>query len=458
MGGCCGSQGIATSPSGAYAHSPLTRGQSKGPTRKSGNRSAPEGPHLDQGPSSPKPSPGKSGNRPAPDPKLIKAKSEGKKEKQSDQHTRPANTAKEGSSKDHIKALSAAKSIDDFELMSVLGTGQFGCVKLARHKMSGAACAMKLCHSGRGHQIDKGGAVYESLAGKLLPKIDHRCVIRTYTTFWGGDQIYTCMELADGGDLEKHLRCAGKFSNEEARFYTAQVSLGLDAIHKLGVVLHDLKPDNCLLTKDGQVKLIDFGLAGLAQAGNRKSCTTFGGSPAYMAPEIHDKQPHDGQCDWWSVGVMLWEMLVGSRPNFDDDWDAGTYPSVIGGSAKDLLKALLVEDPSHRISARGGGSAVTQHKFFSGLSMSALAKGSVRPPRAAAGRSALGNAGGKQSGFQAATNAAGGGTRRFTIGESSTTEGIKCTKRREEMKGTVANRKIDVVFEQARKRRSAPGR
>jgi len=286
MGGCCGSNAVvATAESGAYAHSPHARSQPKSVKKHSRTASTKEVKPSDSA-------------KPPKEPKSKEPKSPTSPAKATGPaggHVKDTSNMKPAASKDNSKALAAAATIDEFDLMSVLGTGQFGCVKLARHKLSGAACAMKLCHTGRGHQIDKTGQMYESLAGKLLPKIDHRYVIKTYTTFWGNDQIYTVMDLADGGDLEKHLKCVGKFSSEEAKFYIAQVALGLDAIHKCNIVWHDLKPDNCLLTKNGYVKLIDFGLAGISKQGNRKSCCGGCCSQSPLTASVRGAAPKQSQ-------------------------------------------------------------------------------------------------------------------------------------------------------------------
>merc|ERR1712080_400457 len=110
-----------------------------------------------------------------------------------------------------------------------------------------------------------------------------------------------------------------------------------------------------------------------------------------MAPEVSEKQPHDGLCDWWSFGVMLHEMLLGFRPNFTDDWQTDFHGSLVS-SAKNLLKGLWVIEPGQRISARGGASAVKNTSFFKGVSFEDHMNGRIRPPSTYnPARGALGN-------------------------------------------------------------------
>jgi serine/threonine protein kinase len=186
------------------------------------------------------------------------------------------------------------------------------------------------------------------------------------------------MEFVQGGELFTHIRKTGRFSNETARFYLAQVVLALEALHKRSIIYRDVKPENLMLDSRGYLRLVDFGFSKRVAFKTYTLC----GTPEYVSPEMLLNRGHDRGVDWWAAGILLFEMLAGQPPFIDDD-PMGVYGQIIEGrilfpkyferGARSLIKHLLQPDPSKRYGClRRGASDVREHRFFTGVDWDAL--------------------------------------------------------------------------------------
>jgi RAC serine/threonine-protein kinase len=197
------------------------------------------------------------------------------------------------------------------------------------------------------------------------------------------------MEYVNGGELFFHLSRERQFTEDRTRFYGAEITSAIDYLHKRGIIYRDLKLENLLLDKDGHIKIADFGLCKEdIQWG--KTTKTFCGTPEYLAPEVLEDNDYGRAVDWWGVGVVMYEMMVGRLPFYNRDHDIlfelilmedVRFPKTISSEAKDFLSKLLIKIPADRL---GGGpedaDAVKTHPFFNSINWSDLDKKRVTPP------------------------------------------------------------------------------
>ncbi|CAN8251890.1 unnamed protein product [Cochlearia groenlandica] len=304
-------------------------------------------------------------------------------------------------------------SIEDFEIIKPVSRGAFGRVFLARKRATGDLFAIKVLK--KADMIRK-NAVESILAERnILISIRNPFVVRFFYSFTCRENLYLVMEYLNGGDLFSLLRNLGCLDEDMARIYIAEVVLALEYLHSVNIIHRDLKPDNLLINQDGHIKLTDFGLSkvglinstddlsGDSSLGNSGIFAEDGtrnqnsqgrdsrkkhevvGTPDYLAPEILLGMGHGKTADWWSVGVILFEILVGIPPfnaatpqqifeniiNRDIPWPS--VPDEISYEAYDLMNKLLTENPVQRLGATGAGE-VKQHHFFKDINWDTLAR------------------------------------------------------------------------------------
>uniref|UniRef100_A0A8C3TIZ5 non-specific serine/threonine protein kinase n=1 Tax=Chelydra serpentina TaxID=8475 RepID=A0A8C3TIZ5_CHESE len=265
---------------------------------------------------------------------------------------------------------------EDYEVVKVIGRGAFGEVQLVRHKSSRKVYAMKLLS--KFEMIKRSDSAFFWEERDIMAFANSPWVVQLFYAFQDDRYLYMVMEYMPGGDLV-NLMSNYDVPEKWARFYTAEVVLALDAIHSMGFIHRDVKPDNMLLDKAGHLKLADFGTCMKMNKVGMVRCDTAVGTPDYISPEVLKSQGGDGyygrECDWWSVGVFLYEMLVGDTPFYADSL-VGTYSKImnhknsltfpddndISKDAKNLICAFLT-DREVRL-GRNGVEEIKRHLFF----------------------------------------------------------------------------------------------
>ena len=245
-------------------------------------------------------------------------------------------------------------SLKDFEIGKPLGRGKFGSVYLAREKRSKYIVAIKVLQKS---QLLKAGVEHQLRREiEIQSHLRHRNILRMYGYFYDAKRIYLILEYSPGGELYKRLTAKGRFSEKVSARYISDLSMALQYCHLKHVIHRDIKPENLLIGAYQEVKIADFGWSVHAPTSRRN---TLCGTLDYLPPEMVEGREHDEQVDVWSLGVLLYEFLVGNPP-FEAEGHSATYrrisrvdlrfPRGIPEDAQDLIRRLLVKDPSKRMS------------------------------------------------------------------------------------------------------------
>lgn len=204
-----------------------------------------------------------------------------------------------------IKNETISKS--DFQLIKAIGKGSFGKVLLVRRITDRRIYALKILN--KAHVVERNQVEHTKTERKVLEEIHHPFLCRLRFAFQTDDKLYLGMDFCSGGPLFYHLQQNKRFNDERSRFYAAEVVSGIGYLHSKNILYRDMKPENILLDKAGHVVITDFGLAKLDVRFN--SAQTICGTPEYVAPEVLLNKPYGKSIDWWSVGTLIYEMLVG---------------------------------------------------------------------------------------------------------------------------------------------------
>jgi len=275
-------------------------------------------------------------------------------------------------------------TLEQFEQSVTLGTGTFGRVYLVRHKPSGKYYAMKTLKKTEVVRLKQ--VEHINSEKQILSSIRHPFIVNLYRSFQDEKYLFMLLEYVIGGEMFSHLRRAGRFSNEVTRFYAAEIVLALEYLHSLNIVYRDLKPENLLIDHQGHIKITDFGFSKRVEDRTWTLC----GTPEYLAPEIIQSKGHGKAVDWWALGILIFEMLAGYPPFFDDN-PFGIYEKILGGriqfpshfdpNAKDLIRKLLAADRTRRLgNLKGGATDIKTHKWFKGVDWDQLYQKRVIAP------------------------------------------------------------------------------
>ncbi|KAI8800384.1 camp-dependent protein kinase [Cladochytrium replicatum] len=285
-------------------------------------------------------------------------------------------------------------NLSDFELVKTLGTGTFGRVYLTRFRGKGAPdpasgmeqqyFAMKVLKKVEVVRLKQ--VEHINSEKQILGCIRFPFIVNMICTFQDEKNLYIVMEYVPGGELFSHLRRAGRFTNDMTRFYAAEIVLAIEYLHSMDIIYRDLKPENLLLDERGHIKITDFGFAKKVEDRTWTLC----GTPEYLAPEIIQSKGHGKAVDWWALGILLFEMLAGYPPFFDDN-PFGIYEKILAGKlvfpshiepgAKDLIKKLLTADRTKRLgNLKAGSEDIKKHKWFRGVDWSVLIAKEVAAP------------------------------------------------------------------------------
>lgn len=259
-------------------------------------------------------------------------------------------------------------SLGDFHIMRTLGTGSFGRVHLVRSVHNGRYYAIKVLKK---QQIIKMKQVeHTNDERRMLKLVEHPFLIRMWGTFQDSKNLFMVMDYIEGGELFSLLRKSQRFPNPVAKFYAAEVALALEYLHSHDIIYRDLKPENILLDRNGHIKITDFGFAKEVSTVTWTLC----GTPDYIAPEVITSKPYNKSVDWWSLGVLIFEMLAGYTP-FYDSTPMKTYEKILSGKVHyphfftpdviDLLSNLMTADLTRRLGNLINGPAdIRNHPWF----------------------------------------------------------------------------------------------
>ncbi|KAJ2640137.1 Serine/threonine-protein kinase Sgk2 [Coemansia sp. RSA 1286] len=325
-------------------------------------------------------------------------------------------------------SLSSGKrrvGLDDFHLLSLIGKGSYGKVMLARYKDTGKVMAIKVISKsklrGRPNEIRR----VMSERKVLERTVRHPFLVGLQCAFQTKEKLFFCLDYVNGGELFFHLQRERRFGENRARFYAAEITSALAYLHSMDVVYRDLKPENCLLDARGHVRIVDFGLAkevgpvvwrtegsALYSVEEGGKTGTFCGTPEYLAPEVLLRQRYGKEVDWYCLGAVLYEMLTGLPPFYDQDNNTmyrrilheplrfpatlppplrgnGTYndscgilPGAgIGKLAQDFITRILDRDPQKRLGHGVFGTEnVKRHVFFHGIDWVKIYRQEYAPP------------------------------------------------------------------------------
>ncbi|KAM9074619.1 protein kinase C delta type isoform 4-T5 [Megaptera novaeangliae] len=238
-------------------------------------------------------------------------------------------------------------SIENFTFLKVLGKGSFGKVLLAELKGKKEFFAIKALKK---DVVLIDDDVECTMVEKRVLALsgENPFLTHLFCTFQTKDHLFFVMEFLNGGDLMYHIQDKGRFELYRATFYAAEIVCGLQFLHQKGIIYRDLKLDNVMLDRDGHIKIADFGMCKENMFGD-KQASTFCGTPDYIAPEILQGLKYSFSVDWWSFGVLLYEMLIGQSPFHGDDEDelfesirvdSPYYPRWITRESKDILEKV----------------------------------------------------------------------------------------------------------------------
>ncbi|OMO83200.1 hypothetical protein CCACVL1_11521 [Corchorus capsularis] len=312
--------------------------------------------------------------------------------------------------------------VDDFELLTIIGRGAFGEVRLCKEKGTGNVYAMKKLQ--KSEMLRRGQVEHVKAERNLLAEVDSECIVKLYCSFQDDEYLYLVMEYLPGGDMMTLLMRKDTLTEDEARFYVGQTVLAIESIHKHNYIHRDIKPDNLLLDRNGHMKLSDFGLCkpldsssfpdlreddqGVGrnikpsvetgkhsnlpstprrtqqeqllhwQKNRRTLAYSTVGTPDYIAPEVLLKRGYGMECDWWSLGAIMFEMLIGYPPFYSEEplstcrkivnWRTHLkFPeeAKISAEAKDLIRKLLC-NVEQRLGTRGAYE-IKAHPWFKGI-------------------------------------------------------------------------------------------
>ncbi|OJJ47118.1 hypothetical protein ASPZODRAFT_65567 [Penicilliopsis zonata CBS 506.65] len=276
-------------------------------------------------------------------------------------------------------------SLEDFSLQRTLGTGSFGRVHLVQSRHNHRFYAIKVLKKA---QVVKMKQIeHTNDERRMLNRVRHPFLITLWGTFQDARNLYMVMDFVEGGELFSLLRKSQRFPNPVAKFYAAEVTLALEYLHGHQIIYRDLKPENLLLDRHGHLKITDFGFAKEVPDITWTLC----GTPDYLAPEVVSSKGYNKSVDWWSLGILIFEMLCGFTPFWDSGSPVKIYENILRGRLKfppylhpdavDLLSQLITADLTKRLgNLHGGSEDIKNHPWFAEVTWDRLARKDIDAP------------------------------------------------------------------------------
>ena len=286
----------------------------------------------------------------------------------------------------YVENRQGSLKIDDFDLLKVVGRGSFGKVMQVLKKDTGRIYALKTIR--KAHIISRSEVAHTLAERSVLAQINNPFITPLKFSFQSADKLYFVLAFVNGGELFHHLQKEQRFDINRSRFYTAELLCALECLHGFKVIYRDLKPENILLDYSGHIALCDFGLCKLDMKDEDRT-NTFCGTPEYLAPELLLGHGYTKTVDWWTLGVLLYEMLTGLPPFYDENTNEMYRkilqeplhfpgPEIVPAAAKDLLQKLLDRNPERRLGA-AGASEIKAHHFFANIDWRKLLQRKYEP-------------------------------------------------------------------------------
>ena len=304
---------------------------------------------------------------------------------------------KKGAKKKKSTFQNVEVNYNDFEIIKIIGRGSVGKVALVKYNNDQKYYAMK--------SMRKDQLISEGIADNVLVErnilIEGQCefILTLSFFFQSQERIYFVTPFIKGGDLFHKLKNEIFFKENLVQFYAAQIAIALQHLHDLDIAYRDLKPENILIDEDGYIKLCDFGSSVILRGTEKRN--SFAGSPEYASPEMITHDGHTFMTDWWSFGILIYELLYGYTPFYNVDknrmYDLITTGSIsfpkfiqiegetkvrnykVSEDAKNLINKLLEKDPGTRL-GRKGLQEIKKHPFFSGINFEDLKKKKHKAP------------------------------------------------------------------------------
>ena len=274
--------------------------------------------------------------------------------------------------------------LNSFIIEDCLGEGSFGKVFKVRMKSNGEIYAMKVIN--KKFLMKNNQLKYAISECNILKQAASPFILTLYFSFQTPENLYMILDYCPGGDLNFHI-IQNLFEEDEARFYIAELILGIEHLHELDIIYRDLKPENILISQDNHIKLADFGLA-KEGVSDQQISKSFVGSPAYLTPEMLNRKGVGKSADIYGIGAVLYEMICGSPPFFSNNINI-LYKNIsqsklmlhdyFSEELKDLLSQLLCKDPNKRIGVIDKND-LKNHEWFKKIDWDKLSKKEVKPP------------------------------------------------------------------------------
>ena len=274
-------------------------------------------------------------------------------------------------------------SLKDFKTLKILGKGSYGKVYLVKNINTNKIYAMKILD--KQFLLEKNQITHTKTERIALEKLKHPFIVKLNYAFQDFKNLYFITEFLQGGELFYHLRKKSGFKEKAVKFYMSQVLLALEFMHDNNYIYRDLKPENIMIDKQGNIKLTDFGLSKILKP--NETTYTLCGTAEYLAPEIIFGKGYDKTCDWFSFGVVIFEMFCGYHPfgKKNKKIDPTIYlrktyiPEKVGKKAKDLIEKLFVGDPKKRL-GYNSADEVKNHPFFHDIDFNKVLNKEYKPP------------------------------------------------------------------------------